>query len=164
VSSTSYSCHVLMEVQSPREIFDMYSPNFVKIRPFGAEFREGGQMTNLIVAFRNFANAPQNVWRWSSLVWSCCNDTCGNLAQELSFGSWSLLSSYGKCRKKHMGMACREPVVLYEVRKVGQEFWSLQLLYTQRNVCSEKDIQVLHYNTFRVCFNRFFFLIHFPFS
>jgi hypothetical protein len=43
------------------EIFDMYSPNFMKIRPFGAEFHEGGQMTDLIVAFRNFANAPKNV-------------------------------------------------------------------------------------------------------
>jgi len=150
-----------MEVQSPRQIFDMYLPNVMKIHPFGAEFHEGGQMTNLIVAFRNFVNAPKNVWRRSSLVWSCCNDTRANLAQELLFGSWRLLSSYGKCRNKHMGMPCRKPVVLYEVQKVDQEFWSLWLLRTQRNVCSEKNIHVLHYNTFRVCFNGFFFI--FPF-
>jgi hypothetical protein len=64
-----------------------------------------------------------------------------------------------------MGMSCRKPVVLYEVRKVGQEFWSLRLLRTQWNVCSETNIKVLHYNTFRVCFNCFFFfLVRFPFS
>ena len=67
-----------MEVQSPRQIFDMYLPNVMKIHPFEAEFHEGGQMTNLIVAFRNFVNAPKNVWRRSSLVWSCCNDTRAN--------------------------------------------------------------------------------------
>jgi hypothetical protein len=114
--------------------------------------------------FSQCCKEPKNVWRWSSLAWSCFNDTFDNLAQELLFGSWRLLSSHGNCGNKHMRMSCRKPVVLYEVRKVGQEFWSLQLLRTQRNVCSEKIIQALHYNTFRVCFNGFFFHVHFPFS
>ena len=36
--------------------------NFMKNRPLGAEFHAVGQtaMTKLIVAFRNFANAPEN--------------------------------------------------------------------------------------------------------
>jgi len=45
------------------QISEKYSDiNFMKIRPVGAEFREDGQtdMTKLIVAFRNFANAPKN--------------------------------------------------------------------------------------------------------
>jgi len=39
-----------------------YETNFMKIRPVGAElFRADGRtdMTKLIVAFRNFANAPK---------------------------------------------------------------------------------------------------------
>jgi hypothetical protein len=41
-------------------------PNFIKIRPVGAElFHADGQtdMTKLLVAFRSFTNAPQN---WGS--------------------------------------------------------------------------------------------------
>jgi hypothetical protein len=119
---------------------------------------------NLIVAFRNFAEAPKNVWRSSSLVRSCRDDTCENLVHELLIGSWRLLSRYGNCGNKHMGMSCGKPVfVLYEVRKVGQEFLSLRLLRTQRNVCSGKNKHALHYITFRDCFN-VFFLVHFPLS
>jgi len=39
--------------------------NFVKIRPLGVElFHADGRtdITRLIVAFRNFANAPKNAW------------------------------------------------------------------------------------------------------
>jgi hypothetical protein len=38
-------------------------PNFMKIRPVGAEFHTDGRtdMTQLIVAFRKFANAPKNI-------------------------------------------------------------------------------------------------------
>jgi hypothetical protein len=42
-------------------------PNFIKIRPVGAElFHADGQtgMINLLVAFRNFANAPNNLKRY----------------------------------------------------------------------------------------------------
>jgi hypothetical protein len=45
-------------------------PNFMKIGPVGAElFHAGGRtdeqtdMTKLIVAFRNFANAPENCYQ-----------------------------------------------------------------------------------------------------
>jgi len=43
---------------------NIQTPNFVKIRPVGAElFHADGQtdMTKLIVAFRNFANVPNDV-------------------------------------------------------------------------------------------------------
>jgi hypothetical protein len=50
-----------------RQIFEKYPNIFIKIRPLGAElFPAGGQtdrrsdMTNLVVAFRNFANEPKN--------------------------------------------------------------------------------------------------------
>ena len=38
------------------------APNFMKIRPVGAEFYAEGRtdMTKLTVAFRNFASAPKN--------------------------------------------------------------------------------------------------------
>jgi len=54
-----------MTLEFSRLIFEEYAnklPNFMKIRPVGAEFRAGGQtdVTELIVPFRNFANAPIN--------------------------------------------------------------------------------------------------------
>jgi hypothetical protein len=55
-----------MELEFSGQIFEKLISNFIKIRPVGAElFRVGGQtdMTKLIVAFRNIANAPINVSR-----------------------------------------------------------------------------------------------------
>jgi len=67
MQSTSYSCQVLMELEFSRQIFEKYS-NIIfyeypsvgsRITPRG---QTGGQtdMTKLIVAFRNFVNAPKN--------------------------------------------------------------------------------------------------------
>ena len=56
----------------------MWIPNFTKIRPVWAElFQADGRtdirtgMTNLTVAFHNFANAPQKAhnWKMGSLLW-----------------------------------------------------------------------------------------------
>jgi len=59
-----YACKILMKLQ----FSDRFSTNaqildFVKIRPVEADlFQADGQadMTKLIAAFRNFANAPKN--------------------------------------------------------------------------------------------------------
>jgi len=55
-----------MALVSSREIFEKNTqiPNFMKIRPVEADlFDAGGRTdtTKLIVAFRNFANAPNTV-------------------------------------------------------------------------------------------------------
>jgi hypothetical protein len=54
-----------MKLELPRQIFEKYlKPNFMKIRPAGAEmFHADGRtdMTKLTVAFRNLANAPKYV-------------------------------------------------------------------------------------------------------
>jgi hypothetical protein len=53
--------------------------NFIKIRPVGAEFHAGGRtdrqtdITKLIVAFRDFANAPNNV---RAFFTGCGSTTC----------------------------------------------------------------------------------------
>jgi len=63
---THYSCQIVMKLEKNSQI-----SNLVKIRPMGAELfhadrrrkgRTKGQtdMTKLIVAFRNFTNAPKN--------------------------------------------------------------------------------------------------------
>jgi hypothetical protein len=74
--STRYSCPVLMKLY----FLDKFSKNnqisnFIKIRPLGTElFRADGQKdTKLIVAFRNYTNAPKNVFHVSfhkSTSWS----------------------------------------------------------------------------------------------
>jgi hypothetical protein len=55
-----------MEIEFSRQIFENPQiSNAMKIRPMGAElFHEDGQtdISKLIVAFRNFANAPKN-WK-----------------------------------------------------------------------------------------------------
>jgi len=51
-----------MKCEFFRQILEKYS-NFMKIRPMGVElYHEDGEtdMTKLIVAYRNFANAPKN--------------------------------------------------------------------------------------------------------
>ena len=62
--STSYSCPILMKLEFSGQIFEKYSNiKVIKIRPIGTEFYPCGQtdirwdMTKVIVAFRNFANA-----------------------------------------------------------------------------------------------------------
>ena len=55
-----------MKLDFPRQIFEKKNtqiPNFMKIRPVGAEFHTDGRtdMTRLIVDFRKFANAPKNI-------------------------------------------------------------------------------------------------------
>ena len=65
--STCCSCQILMKHEFSPHIFEKRSSNFMKIRPVGAElFRSDGQtgMTKLIVAFRNFANAPKTSCFW----------------------------------------------------------------------------------------------------
>jgi hypothetical protein len=62
---TRYSCQILMTLEFSRQILEKHSKYQIswKIRPAGAElFHADGQtdMTKLIVAFRNFANAPKN--------------------------------------------------------------------------------------------------------
>jgi hypothetical protein len=60
--SAGYSCQILMELEFSVHIYEKYSDiNFMKLRPVGAELHADGQtyMTKLIVAFRNFANAPE---------------------------------------------------------------------------------------------------------
>jgi hypothetical protein len=62
--SILYSCPILMQLEFSRQIFE--NPrisNLMKIGPVGAElFRADGRtdMTKLIVAFGNFANAPKS--------------------------------------------------------------------------------------------------------
>jgi hypothetical protein len=56
-----------MALEYSGQIFEKYS-NFMKICPVGAEFHVDGRtdMTKLIVAFRDFANAHKNWW-WEYL-------------------------------------------------------------------------------------------------
>jgi len=51
-----------MKPEFPLQIFEKSQiSNFLKTRPVGAKFHVDGQnITNLIVTFRNFANAPDN--------------------------------------------------------------------------------------------------------
>jgi len=64
MSSTRYSCQILIKLEFSRQVFEKYSNrNFMKIHPVGADFFADGQtdrMTKLIVAFRSFGNAPKN--------------------------------------------------------------------------------------------------------
>ena len=64
MSSTLYSCPILMRLEFFWQFFEKYSNiNFKKIISVGDElFHADGQtdMTKLTVAFRNFANAPKN--------------------------------------------------------------------------------------------------------
>jgi hypothetical protein len=66
MQSTRYSCRILMKLEFSRQIFGKRGqiPSSIKIRPVGAElFLADGQtdMTQLTVAFRNFANAPKKL-------------------------------------------------------------------------------------------------------
>jgi hypothetical protein len=65
--------------------------NFFKIRPVGAElFHADTQMTKLIVAFRNFANAPMNKLTQSSMIknlnCSAVAGVCGRGKAPQSYG------------------------------------------------------------------------------
>ena len=58
--------------------------NFKKIRPVGAElFHADGRtdMTKLIAAFRNFANAPKNEKERESMHTDRCGNVCGQKYQ-----------------------------------------------------------------------------------
>ena len=58
-----------MKIGFSRKIFEKKTPeipNFMKIRPVRAElFHADGRtdVMKLVVAFRNFANAPKNIYR-----------------------------------------------------------------------------------------------------
>jgi len=62
-----YSCAILTKLEISPKIFEKYSnPNFMNIRPVGAELfyadgwkDEQTDMTKLLIAFRKFANAPK---------------------------------------------------------------------------------------------------------
>ena len=63
VKYTRYSCQILMELEFPRQIFEKYSNIKFHENPFSGSrvvlcWRT--DMTKLIVAFPNFANAPRN--------------------------------------------------------------------------------------------------------
>jgi hypothetical protein len=61
--STRYLCQILNKVEFPRQIFEKYISNLMKIRSVGAKLFHADverDMPKLIVAFRNFAKAPRN--------------------------------------------------------------------------------------------------------
>ena len=61
IYSTHYSSQILKKLKISLTIFEKYS-NFANIRPMGAELFHVDRrtdMTNLIAAFRYFANAPK---------------------------------------------------------------------------------------------------------
>jgi len=65
MNDARYSCVILMEFEYSQQIFrkNTQIPNFLKIRPVGAELFLAGRrtdMTKLIVALPNFANGPKN--------------------------------------------------------------------------------------------------------
>jgi hypothetical protein len=60
MSTARFSCRIFMKLEFSRQIFEK---NTQKIRPVATElFHADGQkdVTNLIVAFRNFAKSPKN--------------------------------------------------------------------------------------------------------
>ena len=61
-----YSCQIVMKLEIARQIFGkkIQIPNFMEIRPVGAELFHADRRTDmkrLIVAFRNFASAPKKL-------------------------------------------------------------------------------------------------------
>jgi hypothetical protein len=63
MQSAGYSSQILMKLEFSRQFSkNNQISNFTKIRPMGAEFFHADgrtDMTKVIVAFRNFANAPK---------------------------------------------------------------------------------------------------------
>jgi hypothetical protein len=78
MQSNRYSCQILMKLEF--YFLDRFSkitqiPNFMKIRPLGAElFHAVGRthMTNLIVVFRNFAKVPKTYTPPRSATYLLC--------------------------------------------------------------------------------------------
>ena len=74
---TSYSCHILIKPEFSRHHFEKYSDIKFHENPFSRsrDFTCGRidrrtDMTKLIVAFRNFAKAPQNGARFfTAYIW-----------------------------------------------------------------------------------------------
>jgi len=69
VESTRYSCQILTKIKYSRQIFEKYSrTKFHENQFIGSQVvpcrRTDGRtdMTKLLVAFRNFADAPKNVY------------------------------------------------------------------------------------------------------
>jgi hypothetical protein len=65
VYCTRFSCLILMKLEFCRQFFEKYSiSDFIKVLSVRAELFHANRRTeihaNLIVAFRNFANAPKN--------------------------------------------------------------------------------------------------------
>ena len=71
-----YYGQILMELEFSRHISEKKTqiPNFTKIRPVGAELFHAERWTDmkrLIVAFRNFANAPKKLKHASTRLPYC---------------------------------------------------------------------------------------------
>ena len=65
-----------MKHEFSRRIFEKNTQisNFIEIRPVGAELFHVDRHMKLIVAFRNFANAPKNFYRLASVEkWRCAS-------------------------------------------------------------------------------------------
>jgi hypothetical protein len=74
MSSTRYSCHILMRLVFSRSIVEKYSTNFMKIHLMVTElFHVDGRrfITKLRVAFRNFAKTPKNELSTKEEQWQC---------------------------------------------------------------------------------------------
>jgi hypothetical protein len=57
---TRYSWKILIKSELSGKIIEKNKSNFMKIRPLAAQLSTRGQ--DVTVAFRNFANAPENVY------------------------------------------------------------------------------------------------------
>ena len=62
-----------MELEFSRQVFEKYSQYFMKIHRVVAEFYADGRtdMTQLIVAFRNYATAPKKKYFFLAEDWTC---------------------------------------------------------------------------------------------
>jgi len=78
MKSTRYSCPILMKLEFSRQVFEKYSKTKLYENPSSGSRvvpcgRTDGQldkqrgMTNLIFAFRNFANAPKNTTNYTRI-------------------------------------------------------------------------------------------------
>jgi hypothetical protein len=81
MKSIRYSCQILMKLEYFRHIFEKYSNTKLlenpssesRVPPQGRTERQTGRETEsdrrkLIVAFRNFANAPKSRWRFEAIT------------------------------------------------------------------------------------------------
>jgi hypothetical protein len=86
--NTRYSCHILMQLQFSQQIFEKYSNiKFHKNPSSGSQVVPCGwtdgraDMTKLVVAFCNFANAPKTIRETQE---NCPENICGMWLKVLS--------------------------------------------------------------------------------